>query len=145
MEPKSNEGMFVGYSSISKAYRVFNNIRMKIEESINVTFNASDVQSGGTSQSSINLLDELAVVGSQYEIPHVEIVQQDFKSEDESTQPNPTLPENKLSTSASPHKELSSQSDPTDSTSPLVYTESIDQSKDPYVPTWENDSTFPPE
>ena len=55
------------------------------------------------------------------------------------------MPENKLSTSASPHKELSSQSDPTDSTSHFVNTESFDQSEDPYVPTWEDGSTFPSE
>jgi len=36
MDPKSDEGIFVGYSTNSKAYRVYNNITQAVMESINV-------------------------------------------------------------------------------------------------------------
>ena len=37
-DTKSNEGIFLGYSLISKAYRVFNKRLEKVEESIHVIF-----------------------------------------------------------------------------------------------------------
>ena len=38
-DAKSDEGIFLGYSTNSKAYRVFNNRTLTVEESIHVTFN----------------------------------------------------------------------------------------------------------
>ncbi|GJZ49870.1 retrovirus-related pol polyprotein from transposon TNT 1-94, partial [Tanacetum coccineum] len=38
-DPKSYEGVFLGYSQNSKAYIIFNKHTMKIKESLNVTFN----------------------------------------------------------------------------------------------------------
>ncbi|XP_074346239.1 uncharacterized protein LOC141685011 [Apium graveolens] len=40
-ETKSAEGIFLGYSTTSKAYRVYNSIKHKVEESINIAFNES--------------------------------------------------------------------------------------------------------
>ncbi|KAI3692863.1 hypothetical protein L6452_32688 [Arctium lappa] len=40
-DPKANDGIFLGYSSISKAYRVFNKRRQTVEETIHVTFDES--------------------------------------------------------------------------------------------------------
>ncbi|GKC58404.1 retrovirus-related pol polyprotein from transposon TNT 1-94 [Tanacetum coccineum] len=40
-DPKSYEGVFLGYSQTSKAYIVLNKETMRIEESINVTFDES--------------------------------------------------------------------------------------------------------
>ena len=40
-DPKSYEGVFLGYSQNSKAYVVLNKETMKVEESLNVTFNES--------------------------------------------------------------------------------------------------------
>ncbi|KAI3681369.1 hypothetical protein L6452_36163 [Arctium lappa] len=37
-DPKADDGIFLGYSSISKAYRVFNKRRQTVEETIHVTF-----------------------------------------------------------------------------------------------------------
>ena len=37
-DPRSDEGVIVGYSSSSKAYRVFNEIAQWIEESVHVVF-----------------------------------------------------------------------------------------------------------
>ena len=36
---KSDEGIFLGYSSVSKAFRIFNKRTLIIEESIHVAFN----------------------------------------------------------------------------------------------------------
>ena len=41
-DAKSNEGIFFGYSSISKAYRVFNKRLEKVEESIHVIFDETN-------------------------------------------------------------------------------------------------------
>ena len=38
-DAKSDEGIFLGYSSISKAFRIFNKRTLVIEESIHVVFN----------------------------------------------------------------------------------------------------------
>ncbi|GKA81388.1 retrovirus-related pol polyprotein from transposon TNT 1-94 [Tanacetum coccineum] len=40
-DPKSYEGVFLGYSQNSKAYIILNKHTMKVEESLNVTFNES--------------------------------------------------------------------------------------------------------
>ncbi|KAI3718436.1 hypothetical protein L6452_19307 [Arctium lappa] len=37
-DPKADDGIFLGYSSVSKAYRVFNKRRQTVEETIHVTF-----------------------------------------------------------------------------------------------------------
>ena len=42
-DAKSTEGIFLGYSTTSKAYRVYNSIKHKVEESINIAFNESTV------------------------------------------------------------------------------------------------------
>ncbi|RCU38697.1 transposase, partial [Acinetobacter baumannii] len=41
-DPKSDEGIFLGYSSSSKAYRVFNRRTLIVEESVHVTFDESN-------------------------------------------------------------------------------------------------------
>ena len=41
-DAKSNVGIFLGYSSSSKAYRVFNKKTMVVEESIHVVFDKSN-------------------------------------------------------------------------------------------------------
>ncbi|KAL8095322.1 hypothetical protein AgCh_036693 [Apium graveolens] len=40
-DAKSTEGIFLGYSTTSKAYRVYNSVKNKVEESINITFHES--------------------------------------------------------------------------------------------------------
>ncbi|GJR40205.1 retrovirus-related pol polyprotein from transposon TNT 1-94 [Tanacetum coccineum] len=40
-DPKSNEGIFLGYSPNSKAYNILNKETIRIEESLNVKFNES--------------------------------------------------------------------------------------------------------
>ncbi|KAL8132289.1 hypothetical protein AgCh_007965 [Apium graveolens] len=40
-DAKSTEGIFLGYSTTSKAYPVYNSVKNKVEESINITFNES--------------------------------------------------------------------------------------------------------
>ncbi|XP_074347328.1 uncharacterized protein LOC141686177 [Apium graveolens] len=40
-DAKSTEGIFLGYSTTNKAYRVYNFIKHKVEESINIAFNES--------------------------------------------------------------------------------------------------------
>ena len=54
-DPKADDGYFVGYSSISKAFRVFNTRLQKVDESIHVTFDESssalkDIQPSSTEE-----------------------------------------------------------------------------------------------
>ena len=41
-DPKSNVGIFLGYSNSSKAYRVYNKRTLVVEESMHVTFDESN-------------------------------------------------------------------------------------------------------
>ena len=43
-DAKSNEGIFLGYSTLSKAYRVFNKSSLVVEESVHVVFDESIVK-----------------------------------------------------------------------------------------------------
>ena len=47
-DPRSDEGIFVGYSSNSKAYRVYNKRTKKFEESIHVVFDEESLKRGTT-------------------------------------------------------------------------------------------------
>ena len=119
MEPKSDEGLLVGYSSGSKAYIVFKNRRKKIEETLNVTFDESDAQSSEIFQFDINLLDELSTTDSVSKVSNVEDDQDDSACKDEYIT-TPTNHENETSTSTdsksqSAQTELDSQSVETDS------------------------------
>ena len=40
-DSRSDEGMFLGYSSISKAYQVYNKRTMKVMETVNVVIDKS--------------------------------------------------------------------------------------------------------
>ena len=44
-DSKSDEGIFLGYSNTSKAYRVYNKRRLVVEESIHVDFDENNDQS----------------------------------------------------------------------------------------------------
>ena len=44
-DPKSNVGIFLGYSNSSKAYRVYNKRTLVVEESMHVTFDESNPSS----------------------------------------------------------------------------------------------------
>src|ERR1700732_3554157 len=41
-DPKSQEGVFLGYSENRKAYRVYNRVTQRVEESMHVIFDESD-------------------------------------------------------------------------------------------------------
>ena len=52
-DSRSDEGIFLGYSSISKAYRVYNKRTMKVMETVNVVI---DESSDSSSQKGIEEL-----------------------------------------------------------------------------------------
>ena len=43
-DPKADDGIYVGYSSNSNSFRVFNKRRQTIEETVHVTFDESRLQ-----------------------------------------------------------------------------------------------------
>ena len=59
-DPKSDEGLFLGYSNRSKAYRVFNKRTCVVEESVHVVFDENYPQSKST-------VDEEIVISKDFE------------------------------------------------------------------------------
>ncbi|GKA31717.1 hypothetical protein Tco_0718022, partial [Tanacetum coccineum] len=57
-DPKSYEGVFLGYSQNSKAYIVLNKETMRIEESLNVTFDESLPEPKSSSSVEDDSIDE---------------------------------------------------------------------------------------
>ena len=49
-DAKSDEGFFLCYSSLSKAYKVLNNRTYLVEESVHVVFNENNSEVGGNSE-----------------------------------------------------------------------------------------------
>ncbi|XP_071726858.1 uncharacterized protein [Rutidosis leptorrhynchoides] len=60
MEPKSDEGILMGYSSVSKAYRASNFRRKKIEESIHITFDENSITTYVSADTDSNILFKLS-------------------------------------------------------------------------------------
>ena len=53
-DAKSDEGIFLGYSSQSKAYKVLNKRTNRVEESVHVVFNESNNEIEGNSEDEHN-------------------------------------------------------------------------------------------
>ena len=53
-DAKSDEGIFLGYSSQSKAYKVLNKRTNRVEESVHVVFNESNREIKGNSEDEQN-------------------------------------------------------------------------------------------
>ena len=67
-DPRSDEGVFVGYSSSSKAYRIFNKQTQCIEESIHIVFdeNKSLRNNGSNDEDDVmKLLNSKKIEGSE--------------------------------------------------------------------------------
>ncbi|KAK8957907.1 hypothetical protein KSP39_PZI000068 [Platanthera zijinensis] len=60
-EAKADEGVFLGYSMTSKAYRVFNKCSNKIEESMHVTFDETNMSYKEKETSTISNLQEHSI------------------------------------------------------------------------------------
>ncbi|GJW27788.1 zf-CCHC domain-containing protein [Tanacetum coccineum] len=60
-DPKSYEGVFLGYSQNSKAYIILNKHTMKVEESLNVTFDETPPPSKTSPLEDDNLVEEEAI------------------------------------------------------------------------------------
>ncbi|XP_071718206.1 uncharacterized protein [Rutidosis leptorrhynchoides] len=80
MEPKSDEGIFMGYSFVSKAYRAFNSRRKKIEESIHITFDENYVVTNISANTDSNILFELS---PKYDESGLQTYFSEHESEDE--------------------------------------------------------------
>ena len=57
-DPKSDEGIFLGYSTSSKAYRVFNKRTLVVEESIYAVFDESRNQSNHPIEDEENIIED---------------------------------------------------------------------------------------
>ena len=57
-DPKSDEGIFLGYSTSSKAYRVFNKRTLVVEETIHVVFDESISQNDHPIEEEENIIED---------------------------------------------------------------------------------------
>ena len=101
-DAKSDEGIFLGYSLQSKAYRIYNKRTMNIEESIHVTFDESNAI-----LSRKNMLDDIAD-----SLEHMNIHEQDSKGNDKGNNEDP--PEEGKSNDALPREWKTSRDHPLD-------------------------------
>ena len=101
-DAKSDEGIFLGYSLQSKAYRIYNKRTMNIEESIHVTFDESNAI-----LSTKNMLDDIAD-----SLEHMNIHEQDSKGNDKGNNEDP--PEEGKSNDALPREWKASRDHPLD-------------------------------
>lgn len=101
-DAKSDEGIFLGYSLQSKAYRIYNKRTMNIEESIHVTFDESNAI-----LSTKNMLDDIAD-----SLEHMNIHEQDFKGNDKGNNEDP--PEEGKSNDVLPREWKTSRDHPLD-------------------------------
>ena len=72
-DPRSDEGVFVGYSSSSKAYRIFNKRTQCIEESIHVVFDEDGYlksESSNGEDEVIKLFNSQKIEGSEADAEH---------------------------------------------------------------------------
>ena len=101
-DAKSDEGIFLGYSLQSKAYRIYNKRTMNIEESIHVTFDESNAI-----LSRKNMLDDIAD-----SLEHMNIYEQDSKGNDKGNNEDP--PEEVKSNDELPREWKASRDHPLD-------------------------------
>ncbi|CAL1383104.1 unnamed protein product [Linum trigynum] len=73
LDSKSDEAIFLGYSTQSRAYRIFNRQTLKVEESINVVFDESVSVSTATveDEDDLGLSSSTVVARDKQELDHV--------------------------------------------------------------------------
>jgi hypothetical protein len=72
MDPKSEEGIFLGYSTNSRAYRVFNSRTKVVMESINVVINDSGIDKVNSEVEYADVVDDVETSEHQMAVPEVE-------------------------------------------------------------------------
>ena len=98
-DSRSNEGIFLGYFSTSKAYRVYNKRTMKVMETVNVVI---DESSDSSSQKGIEELPKEILPPEPNEVQ--ELIEQEPASP--STSSTPSVLEDSVDIPISPDKDL---------------------------------------
>ncbi|KAK8952168.1 hypothetical protein KSP39_PZI004103 [Platanthera zijinensis] len=70
-QAKADEGVFLGYSMISKAYRVYNKTSLKIEESVHVSFDETNMFYKEKNTSTIELLQRGEISEDEEDTQHL--------------------------------------------------------------------------
>ncbi|CAN1272233.1 Retrovirus-related Pol polyprotein from transposon TNT 1-94 [Linum perenne] len=104
-DPRSSESIFLGYSNQSKAYRVFNKLSLKVEESIHVVFDDKHYPSSVSDEEPDSFLPSSLVTSEQV---------QNTSIPSSSSLPSPDI---LTSDNSSPHH---TSSDPNKDLNPLV-------------------------
>ncbi|KAK8914549.1 hypothetical protein KSP39_PZI023542 [Platanthera zijinensis] len=79
-QAKADEGVFLGYSMISKAYRVYNKTTLRIEESVHITFDEANMS---FKEKNASTIEHLQVHSLAEDMNRLQVTQKDDSSEDE--------------------------------------------------------------
>ncbi|KAK8942810.1 hypothetical protein KSP39_PZI009563 [Platanthera zijinensis] len=79
-QAKADEGVFLGYSMISKAYRVYNKTTLKIEESVHISFDETNMS---FKEKNASTIEQLQVHSLAEDLDRMQVTQKDESSEDE--------------------------------------------------------------
>ncbi|KAL8157440.1 hypothetical protein AgCh_002223 [Apium graveolens] len=132
-DAKSTEGIFLGYYTTSKAYRVYNSIKNKVKESINIAFNES---SGNISQIDEDAADLLS--HSQMRQSHSEKSQSHSDKSNSQDSPGPSRSSDNSSGSTQTSDESSGSPKTPDSVSNVNYGTPPDKSSQADMRTVKN-------
>ncbi|GJV01624.1 hypothetical protein Tco_1335193 [Tanacetum coccineum] len=89
---KVDDGFFLGYSPVAKAFRVFNIRRQEIEETVHVTFSEDDeaISQSSTEGDAINFNENRSFPDDEFFEPRSEVTQCPGNTND--VKPSPTIP-----------------------------------------------------
>ncbi|KAL8156686.1 hypothetical protein AgCh_001692 [Apium graveolens] len=122
-DAKSTEGIFLGYSTTSKAYRVYNSVKNKVEESINISFNESSRNISQIDEDTADLSSH-----SQMRQSHSEKSQSHSDKSNSQVSPGPSQSSDNSSGSTQASDESSGSPKTPDSVSNLNYVTPLDKS-----------------
>ncbi|GJX17164.1 retrovirus-related pol polyprotein from transposon TNT 1-94 [Tanacetum coccineum] len=76
-DEKADDGFFLGYSLVAKAFRVFNIIRQEMEETVHVTFSEDDeaISQSSTEEDAINFNENTSFLNDEFLEPRSEVTQ----------------------------------------------------------------------
>ena len=95
-QPKSDEGIFLGYATDSKAYRVFNKKTLSVEVSIHIIFDETDLDKSvpqDTTTGSTDTTNEVVELNTTIVVPDSAIVERDNEIVERSIQDSEPPPQ----------------------------------------------------
>ncbi|XP_073120043.1 uncharacterized protein [Henckelia pumila] len=121
LDVRSDAGLFLGYSSVSKAYRAFNTKSLTVEESVHIVFDETSVTNESSSLNDLSnrIEDSKLVTDDKEEIQIIQNIQYELDQAEEQ-RPEETPVENEFTTNTDhvAHHDVQNQQENTDQLGP---------------------------